>query len=737
MPKTKSTKHIWRFFRSGGLDQAKLDSGADLRMLDQLDQKLWVALACPASGLNFDSATLAHIDTDQDGRVRVPELLAAVTWACAMLKNPEDLLIGSPALSLDAINDSLVEAQAIRTAAEQVLRTLGKPQVTTITVEETVVALQRFYETPFNGDGIIVESAIDNPEVKSVFADIIATLGSEPDRCGKPGVGKARVDDFFTAVESYVAWWDTAQSDTTILPLGEKTATAASAFSEVRTKVEDYFIRCRLAVFDSRAVGALNREEKDYLAFAGRELKTGDAAIAAFPLCRVEPGKALPLARDLNPAWINAMARLLADAVKPLLGNKDTIAEADWQALADKIAPFETWQAAKTGGAVEKLGIERLRAILSGGVKASLMDLIRRDQAEEGHSNAIIAVDKLVRLHRDLYKLCRNFVNFKDFYNRGEKAIFQAGTLYLDQRSCDLCLLIHDSAKHAGIAAMAGAYLVYCDCIRKGNLSAPEKIQIMAAFTDGDSENLIVGRNGVFYDYQGRDWDAVVTKIIENPISLRQAFWAPYKGFVRMIETQIAKRAAAADSAATTKLQEAAAVTATVDKAPPSAAPKKVDVGTVAALGVAFGALGTLVATMLGYLGGIVKFGPFAILGAIAGLFLLISGPSLILAYIKLRKRNLGPILDANGWAINARAKITVPLGTELTKIAKLPPGSQRDLIDPFAEKKSAWPKFIVVAVILYLAYTILNHAGFIHTWTHGHWGIDTTPLTEQRQVKE
>ena len=71
----------WKFFRAGGFDQVKLESGADLANLDQLDQKLWVALACPTHGLEFDSRTLDLVDTDKDGRVRVPEVIAAAKWA--------------------------------------------------------------------------------------------------------------------------------------------------------------------------------------------------------------------------------------------------------------------------------------------------------------------------------------------------------------------------------------------------------------------------------------------------------------------------------------------------------------------------------------------------------------------------------------------------------------------------------------------------------------------------------
>ena len=57
--KSNST-HSWKFFRAGGFNQVVIGSGADLLNLDQLDQKLWVALACPTTGVEFDKATLVR-----------------------------------------------------------------------------------------------------------------------------------------------------------------------------------------------------------------------------------------------------------------------------------------------------------------------------------------------------------------------------------------------------------------------------------------------------------------------------------------------------------------------------------------------------------------------------------------------------------------------------------------------------------------------------------------------------
>ena len=338
-----------------------------------------------------------------------------------------------------------------------------------------------------------------------------------------------------------------------------------------------------------------------------------------------------------------------------------------------------------------------MREILASDAKDALTDLVARDAALEAEAADIENVERLVRYHRDLARLCTNFVNFKDFYGGGP-AVFQCGTLYLDQRSCRLCLKVDDVAKHAAMAGLAGAYLAYVDCARKGT---GEKMTVVAAFTAGDSDNLMVGRNGVFYDRRGQDWDATITKIVDNPISItRQAFWSPYKKFMRLLEEQVAKRATAADAESSALLASTAATTANVDKTKPPEA-KKIDVGTVAALGVAVGAIGTFVTALIGYATGVFKLGPLAVVGAIVGIMCLISLPSVVMAFLKLRKRNLGPILDANGWAVNAKARLNIPFGATLTSVAKLPPGSRRDVHDPYAEKGFPWKRIVFGMLVL------------------------------------
>jgi hypothetical protein len=725
-----SSNHTWKFFRAGGFDQVRLDTGSDLMALDQLDQKLWVALACPTTGLEFDKATLALIDTDKDGRIRAPELIAATKWAGSCLKNPDELLKSSPALPLSAISEATPEGKQLLASAKQILATLKKADAAAVTVEDASQVTEKFVETVLNGDGIIIPETAQDDATKQVINDIIACLGAEADRSGKPGISQAKVDQFFADAQAFSDWYKKAESDKAVLPLGDATAAAVAAVRAVKTKVDDYFMRCRLAAFDPRASNALNREEKEYLAFSAKDLTIPSAEIAGFPLARVEAGRPLPMTQSVNPAWADPVAKFQNDAVRPLLGEKTELTEAEWGQLLAKLGPYECWSAGLAGGTVAKLGRDRVRQILASPAKDTLTKLIVEDKDLEPQFTAIAAVEKLARYNRDLYKLLNNFVSFRDFYGRKDKAIFQAGTLYLDQRSCDLCLTVEDGGRHALLAGLSGTYLAYCDCARK---ATGEKLQIVAAFTGGDSDNLMVGRNGIFYDRKGRDWDATITKIIENPISIPQAFWAPYKKVVRMIEEQVAKRAAAADAAATQQLQQSATAVVQADQPkpvpPPMPVKTKMDTGTLAAIGLV---LTTLLAALGGIFGAIAKLPPWQVPLAIIGILLAISLPSMLLAWLKLRRRNLGPILDANGWAVNAKAKMNVPFGGSLTGVATLPPGAQRDLVDPFAEKKSPWPRIIVLAFLLVLIYVALNGMGYIYDWTNGRLG-DPKPLKVEK----
>jgi hypothetical protein len=689
--------HSWKFVRIGGFDQVEITTGADLEALPSLDQKLWVALSCPVAGVELEKRTLELLDLDKDGRIRAPELIAAVKWACAMVKDADDLVPGKDGLALASIDDESDEGKLLLATAKTLLKSLGKGDAKVLTVDDASKATAAFDKDPFNGDGVLPAASADKEDDKKALVDAIAcTASPAKDRSGEMGMTKDSLAKFFEAIDAHAAWLKKG-SEPDLAPLGDATADAYAALTAVRAKIDDYFARVKVAAFDPRALAAVNGEEKLYLELAAKSLDVTSAEIEKLPIAIVAGDRPLTLGKGVNPAWAARIAAFRSKVVAPIVGDKDALSETDWSTITAKLAAHHAWKTKVEGESVAKLGKERVLALAEPKVREALGKLLGKDEEKAAQAKAIESVEKLARLHRDLMTLVNNFVCFRDFYSRKAPAMFQAGTLYLDQRACELTVRVADAGKHATMAPLSNSYLVYCDCRNaKG-----ETMSIAAAVTAGDVDNLMVGRNGIFYDRKGADWDATITKIVENPISVRQAFWSPYKKVLRTIETQIAARAAAESEAADASLGAAVEHTHGVatGAAPPAPPPRpsRFDVGTVAALGVAVGGITAALGAMLNAFFGLGFWMPLGVVG----LILCISGPSMAVAWLKLRKRNLGPILDANGWAVNAMALVNVPLGSSLTKEAVLPPGSARSLVDPFEEKRRPWGFYVFVLLLL------------------------------------
>ena len=333
--------------------------------------------------------------------------------------------------------------------------------------------------------------------------------------------------------------------------------------------------------------------------------------------------------------------------------------------------------------------------------------------AETANAEALAAAQaefmplrKLLLLHRDFYRLLRNFISFEDFYDNNDKTIasFQAGTLVIDQRACHLCIRVSDMPKHDTQAPLSGIYLLYCDCESK---KLGKKMQIVAAMTMGEIKNLSIGKNAIFYDNAGNDYDAVVTKIIDNPISIRQAFWTPYRKFANWIEEKINKSAAEKDAKAFDDM------TAKADAAADPNAEKKpaFDIakfaGIFAAIGMALGMIGTMLVSVAAGLG---KLSWWQLIIVFVCILLVISGPSMIMAWLKLRRRNLAPVLNANGWAVNADAIISVPFGRTLTEQVAFP-------LIKVKKGMKGWQRALlaigIIIVVIGIVCVILHQLGF------------------------
>lgn len=707
----KKTPYNWKFTKVGGVTRISIESGADIAHLDELDQKMWTVLSCPTTGLEFDEQTLKMMDTDNDGKIRVHEVVGAAKWITSVLKNPDILIKPCDELPLGEINQNNEDGKKLYNSAKQILGNLGL-QKDSISLADTSDSTKIFADTKLNGDGIITEKSTDDAELAGLIKTIGETTGTVVDRSGEPGVTAEKIESFYKSAADFAAWM--GKADSSVMPYGDKTGEAFAAYTAIKDKVDDFFVRCKLAAFNEEQKGALEMTEDQLLAISGQNLATNIGELAKYPVARVSDKCELEFDDKINPAWQGKIASFRSLVGEKLSGSG--MSEGEWTAIGKSFDAYKAWLGEKAGTEVESLGTEAVRKIVEGDRKAELLSLVAQDEALADEANEIAQVDKLLHLYKNFFLFLRNFVTFSDFYSsdRSVRAIFQAGTLYIDQRSCDLCIKVSDMGKHDATAAASGMFLIYCDCTSK---SLNKAMKIVAVMTDGDVDSLRVGKNAIFYDRDGNDWDATVTKIIDNPISIRQAFWSPYRKFGKFINDQISKFAQEKDQKMTddamAKISESGAKL-TAD--PATADTKKQQMfdiakfcGILAAVGLAIGSIGGFLTSLWNEF---MKLSPIGMVLALIGIVLVISGPSMLLAWMSLRKRNLSPLLNANGWAVNAQAYVNIVFGATLTKMAAFP---MIAIADPFADKGVAkWKIAVAIVVVLAIVFALLYFNNFL-----------------------
>lgn len=703
----KENKYKWEFANIGGSSRVKISKGDDIAHLGELDPKMWTVLSCPVNGLEIDSKSLSYMDCDGDGKLRINDVIAVSKWITSALKNNDMILSGSDSIDINLINVDDPNGLKLYNSAKQILNNLGK-EGDVISLSDTADITAIFSQTKFNGDGVITEASAEDADEKGAIAAAVATTGGVSDRSGAQGVNAAQIDDFYKNLSDYVAWTNAAVE----APFGDNTDKVISAYNALDAKVKDYFMRSELASFSPDSTSSLDIQTSRIESISAENLACKREEIASYPLARVTGKSEIDLSVPINPVWASDFNTIKTFALQT---DAKVLTPADWAAVGAKFSAYVAWKGAKAGASVESLGIDAINTFLAKEKKSALLALVEKDLALKEDAENIEMVDKFLHIYRDFYRLLRNFVTLYDFYDKDKntKAIFQAGTLIIDQRACDFCMKVADMGKHNASAAASGMYLLYCDCTNK---SKPGTLQIVAAVTVGDVGDFMVGKNGIYYDNEGREWDAVITKIIDNPISVSQAFWSPYRRMATAVENLINKSAAEKDAKimakATESINSAPAAAAAAQSNAVGADGKPVatppfDIakfaGIFAAFGMAIGMIGTALSSIFTEM---ISLKWWQLIFAFIGILLVISGPAMVMAWMKLRRRNIAPLLNANGWAVNAASKISIPFGETLTSTPKYP---KMNLKDPYAKSgMPAWKKWFITICILGAAFVAL-----------------------------
>ena len=389
--------------------------------------------------------------------------------------------------------------------------------------------------------------------------------------------------------------------------------------------------------------------KKPEIAICGEATAAAEASLAAvepvidefftppedMPLVTEEPDKALPLRDHLNPKHLEAIIDFAEKCVKPVLGERDSISRLEWKKVKKAFAPYRAWVVAKpVASAPEKAGLE-----------------------EE---------ERLARYKLYLGEFLENYLTMDRLYDGKEWAMFQTGILRIDGKEMNLCFHVDSEAAHSALSGRSECCVIYL------KLSRPEEgaaRSVCAVVTAGTVGGLYVGRNGVFYDRDGKNWEATITKVVEAQVSLAEAFWAPWKKLGASISGAVKKFLGDKEAAADAKLSAGAqSVTSGKKDAGASGAGGAAIASSVAAIGIGIGMVGAAAASMMAAVKGM---GPWQAVLAVVAIILVVSLPSVILTWFKLRRRDLGAILNAGGWAINRQMRFSMKRARGFTKCAK------------------------------------------------------------------
>ena len=648
----------WKFFKSARCVQVKLENGADVAALGELDQKLWTVLSASTEGLRFDAETLKLLDTDKDGRIRVPEVLAAVDWLKARFKNLDFLFARKEEIALADLDEETDEGRALLASFRNILSRAAKNDATSLTLADVTGTTAIFNGQPFNGDGVVTPKSTSDAQVADVVAKIAAAEGAVKDRSGDDGIDQAKADAFFADAAAYLDWTKAGAAAAT---LGDRTAAAYAAFSAVEATIDAYF-----------------------------------TPPADLPLVAEDPTPSLPLTAGVNPLWIGRFRAFAADAAGPALGQEgvESISRDDWSAIKARLAPYGAWLASKAGAAVESLGADALAAILKDGkMQAAVNALIQSDLALADEYGRLVDCERALRDAAHLADWLCNYVNQANIYDPQRPSVFHTGELFIDGRALRLCFFVAAEGAHAALAGKSKCCLLYVKLSRKATGEARE---ICAVVTAGSTASLYVGRNGVFYDCDGKDWDAVVAKVVEAQVSLREAFWAPWAKIATTIGDQCRKFLSSRQDAAVAKVSDGVNAAAAAPAAPAAQpAPNGTALASsVAAIGIGVGFVGAACGSLLSIL---TKTPLWQTLLGVAAIILLVSLPSVVLAWFRLRARDLGAILNAGGWAVNRPLTFSIGLARTFTRPAKMPVGCAVAR-DPYASH--GWLKLLAALVL-------------------------------------
>ena len=683
-----------RFEKFGRSHQPQIRTAADLEAVLSLDQSLWAATSAPRGAFRCDARFLECVDHNGDGRIHSEEVRVAVRWMLDRLSDRSRIAEEAEELALSALQAGTEEGKALLEGARHVLRKAGRPDADAVALEQVRAFLARLQSQPLNGDGIIVPASARDEKTAQYVRDAVACTGGVADASGVAGIGEEQVSAFQTEISAFLAWQEKASvpagSDRTdLMPLGDATPGAYALYQAHAAKVDAFFTLARMLRFEPGSAPQLTGPGPDTQTLSRIRPETVRAYLESAPLAQPQADGRLPLAGEaVNPHYREWLGAVRERVLVPLLGGAtETLTEDAWERVKRDLAGYGAYLREKKGPSVEQLPHERLSSYRSGEIARVVQELIARDRKVTRIRDRVRDLEQLLLYHQHLLRFVNNFVSFPELYAARSRALFEAGSAVMDGRWFNFALRVDDVAAHSMVARASNIFVLYLEVTGP----AGERFLVAVPATSGTKGNLDVGKRGIFFDVDEREYGVKVLQIIENPISLREALCAPFVRLWRYATGKIETWSSQAEKKLQTQLDQSQAAVAqpAAPRAPGGSAAMP-----IMGVSVAAAALSSAFAFITKTLSGLQWY---QIVLGLVGAAAVVMLPAMLVAILKLRSQDLSSLLEGCGWAVNVRMRLDRSQRRYFTRRAPYPEGAQ-------GTPREHWKWLLLIVLLIGLA---------------------------------
>ena len=697
------------FGRYGHSYHLKIETVEALAHVVQLDEAHWIANNAPLNAIYCDNTFLQLLDADNNERITCREIKDAIRWLLSVLRDQKGITERSQVLHLGAIDTNTDLGRQIHAAACKALTSLGQPDANKITLDQVRQIKTQVSSTPISAAGVVLPEASEYPEIRQFIIDVIAAIGGLPHPAGAQGIGTAQLDKFIDNAAAYLNWHEqgdvpVGKEKTEIMPLGSDTASTYVTLTSLRAKLDQYFAQCEALAIDERFVQRMGWTEDELQSLDFDDPTVLEEVLKKAPLAKAKPGQPLNFEAQINPYYAETLAKFRSKVMAPVLGKAtNTLSAEQWQKIKAFFAGHTNWLKSKPGAEVEPLGIDKLRKYLDTRFADAVRDLITDSTKTAFVLDNIQLIEKLILYQANIIDFANNFVSFPHLYDTNRRAMFETGSLVIDGRWFNLAVKVDNRQQHCEVAKTSNMFVLYVQITPK---PGQPTFEVAVPVTSGGKGNLCLSKRGVFYDVAGNECDAKVVHIIENPISFKEALLSPFRRLGRLLTGKIESITTAAekklDAQASVAISQASPQPAASQPAAKQASGLAAG-GLLMGGGVAIAALGSAAAYITKTLS---QVSWLAIVIGITGALLLVMLPMAIVAFLKLRKRDLSVMLEGSGWGINAPMRLTHHQAQFFTQRPKYPKGSKGIL-------RLSWRALTIILILLIAfataAYLILH----------------------------